>query len=258
MKYVIASMIVLMAIVGFASAWSETNTLQYQYTKQMSMEAGINTTAFIGANSGAQFSEPNSPYGTQSADIKNTLTGLTATLVPVNGATPDTHNMLTQGGSATVFAQSPNPEAPSDVMQSATATAFQNMALSGAFTDAAATFSNSADATVGNISVHTAFEHLDSGPAAVEVEAEPATDEATLLGPHAGTTITELNMGQSATVDMEKLQAVNAIPTLSGQSQLWGGFSGAYTLVPGNNPAVDVDIQGVEQNFWMTDPIKGK
>lgn len=250
MKAVFALLAVAAAIVGTAAAWDETNTLSYNFQKVINAQADEHPEWLIDATSGADFTQPNDPYGADaSARVENTLIDLALTPATISGQTVDTHDVLTQYGSATTFEESPNLQKPCDNIYSASATAGENLALSGLYTDAIATLDNTATVSVADYTAETfpeAFGHVN----AVEIEAEPAGDG----GAVGGTVFPEANMGSAATVGLNELQAAGAFPTMSGSFTQWGSFSGAYnSLAPDGLPAeMDIDtapLGAAEQQF---------
>lgn len=206
------------------------------------------------ASSSAQFTGDGA-YGTENGFVGNSISSITAVLQPVVYGTasvlPDTHDVLTQYGSATVATTSPDLQT-NNVIKSGTATAGENLALSGNYGGAdgkevQALFNNVAAVGVDGVNVETAPAHSDyptSSDSATEGGIFSAQIEAE------GAHIVDANLGQSATVGFQKIAAIGAVPTMSGGVNNWASFSGAYGL----NGAMPTDIEASvanEQGFSM-------
>jgi hypothetical protein len=183
--------------------------------------------------------------------VSNYIDNIMAELVPVYGNTPDTHDVLTQYGSAVVSTKAPDLQNPAGVIKSGTATAGENLALSGnygMYTDrdsVSALFSNLADVSIGGITASTAPDRSDyprspDTPGRFSAEIEPEN----------GARIVDANLGSSATVGFEKINAIGAIPTLSGGVQNWASFSGAYNPNGGNVNDIEASVAN-EQGFTL-------
>lgn len=250
MKTIVVIMAVALALVGAAAAWEETNTLSYNFKKVIDTQAGEHPEWFTGSTSQASFTQPTGPFSTSpgsadaSATVKNTLTGLVinAPITPavstkINGQTVDTEDVLTQYGSAKVFEESPNTQKPAEDIYTASATAGENIALSGLYTNTQAQFANVANVHVQDYTATTApeaFGHLNQ----VSIEGEPAGDHGSI----GGTVFSEANMGSEATVGVNELQAAGALATMSGSFTQWGNFAGAYNSIDPTTMPASVDI----------------
>jgi hypothetical protein len=268
MKTIIVLLAVTMALVGAAAAWDSTNNLQYTYTKTVNTQAGENlpffftpatTTPAGDASSSAQFTGDGA-YGTENGFVGNSIANIVAVLQPVTyGKTsvlPDTHDVLTQFGSATVSTTSPDLQSD-NVIKSGTATAGENLALSGNYGGAdgkevQALFNNVAAVGVDGVNVETApvrGDYPTSSDSATEGGIFSAQIEAE------GGNIVDANLGQSATVGFQKIAAIGAVPTMSGGVNNWASFSGAYGLTNANGVySMPTDIEASvanEQGFSM-------
>jgi len=274
MKAIIVLLAVAVAIIGSAAAWDSTNQLNYQYTKTVNTQAGENLPWFgptgttptgQDAQSGASFSGIGA-YGAENGAVSNQVLDIIATLQPVTygkaAVLPDTHDVLTQSGSATVSTTSPDLQTD-NVIKSGTASACENLALSGNYGGGEgklvqALFDNNAAVGVDGVNVATApeiqglnpnqrFDYPISGdndPAfSAQIEAEDAY-------------IVDANLGSSASVGFEKIAAIGAIPTMSGGQAAWANFAGAYPVSQtGNIGDLETSIAG-EQGFQMTSNFK--
>lgn len=253
MKTIVVLMAVALALVGAAAAWEETNTLSYNFVKDVKTQAGEHLNWFDNTISGAGFIQPNDPYGGDVRKVSptsgltppkkgdddsyalviNQLKDITVKSQPINGQTVNTHDILTQYGSAKVYEEAPDTQAPTNSIYTASATAGENIALSGLYTDAVATLDNRAWVGVADYNAQT-FPEAGKHTNQVEIESEGVGDHAPL-----GTVFSEANMGSQATVGINELQAVGALATLSGSFSQWGGFSGAYNAI---NPALPASV----------------
>jgi len=269
MKAIFVLLAVTMALVGAAAAWDSANNLQYTYTKTVNTQAGENLPFFFtpaagtkpadDASSSAQFTGDGA-YGTENGFVGNSISSLTAVLQPVVYGTasvlPDTHDVLTQYGSATVATTSPDLQ-KNNVIKSGTATAGENMALSGNYgggdgKEVQALFNNVAAVGVDGVNVETAPARTDyptSSDSATEGGIFSSQIEAE------GGFIVDANLGQSANVGFQKLAAIGAVPTMSGGVNNWASFSGAYGLTDAKGVySMPTDIEASvanEQGFSM-------
>src|SRR5271157_1153672 len=219
MNAVIALLAVIVVLIGFAAAWDSTNYLQYQYTKVVDTQAGEHLDWFGPSSSSAEFGAPGA-YGAESVHVASSVEDIQADLKPVYGTTPNTHDVLTQYGSATVGTKSPDLQNPSGIIMFGTATSGQNLELSGNFAGIIqALFCNTADVGVSGITASTAPKVDSNGDKDPLFSAQIDTGDANIV---------DANLGQSATVDFQQISAIGAVPTLSGGIQSWGSFSGAY------------------------------
>jgi hypothetical protein len=265
MKAIFVLLAVTMALVGAAAAWDSANNLQYTYTKTVNTQAGENlpffftpvtTTPAKDASSSAQFTGDGA-YGTENGFVGNSIADLIAVLQPVTYGTasvkPDTHDVLTQYGSATVATTSPDLQ-KNNVIKSGTATAGENLALSGNYGGAEgnmvqALFNNVAAVGVDGVNVETAPARSDYPTSSDKDPAFSAQIEAE------GGFIVDANLGQSANVGFQKLAAIGAVPTMSGGVNNWASFSGAYGLTDAKGVySMPTDIEASvanEQGFSM-------
>ena len=270
MKAIFVLLAVTMALVGAAAAWDSVNNLQYTYTKTVNTQAGENLPFFFtpaagtkpadDASSSAQFTGDGA-YGTENGFVGNSISSLTAVLQPVvygtSSVLPDTHDVLTQYGSAVVGTKAPDLQKPCDVIKFGTATAGENLALSGNYgggdgKEVQALFNNVAAVGVDGVNVETAPARTDyptSSDSATEGGIFSSQIEAE------GGFIVDANLGQSATVGFEKIAAIGAVPTMSGGVNNWASFSGAYGLTNANGVySMPTDIEASvanEQGFSM-------
>lgn len=242
MKAIIALLAAALALTGFAAAWDSTNYLQYQYTKMVDTQAGEHLDWFSQSSSGAQF-EASGAYGAESAHVAGSVEDIQADLNSVYGITPHTHDVLTQFGSATVSTASGDLQNPSGIIILGTATSGQNLELSGNYAGTIqALFSNTADVGVGGITASTAPKVDSNGDHDPLFSAQIDTGDANIV---------DANLGQSATVGFQQINAIGAVPTLSGDVQAWGSFSGAYNTNGGDIKDIVIYVAN-EQDFSLT------
>lgn len=263
MKTILVLLAVL-AMIGFAAAWETTEQMQYAYQKSISQQAGETTSWLQGATSNAGFSS-NSAYGTDKASVSNTLTTLSANLQTAPGSTsvPDTHDSLSQGGSATFATNAPDLENPAGVKASGTATTSQTVSLSGLYCGDLATVTNGQRGGVYALFDQTAATGLNGANTNVDVvgNANTAGDWPMVTDTYTGTPVTEpkfsasvetptgqygntefveATLGQAISSGFEQLQAVGATPTMSGSQTNYAGFAGAFNPTGG---VVQVETQ---------------
>jgi hypothetical protein len=242
MNAVIALLAVTVALVGFAAAWDSTNYLQYQFTKMVDTQAGEHLDWFGPSSSSAEFGASGA-YGAEGAHVASSVEDIQAGLKPVYGTTPNTHDILTQYGSATVGTASPDLQNPCGVIKFGTATSGQNLELSGNFAGIIqALFCNTADVGVSGITASTAPKVDSNGDKDPLFSAQIDTGDANIV---------DANLGQSATVDFQQISAIGAVPTLSGGVQSWGSFSGAYNPNGGDIKDIMISVAN-EQDFSLT------
>lgn len=243
------TVIVLLAfmVIGMSSAWEETNYLNYQFKKVVDSQAGENLQWFSGVSSSANFNEYG-PYGYSGANVKNYASGVYADRIFYQGQSVDTNDVLTQYGSATLGSKSPDLEKPGEVMSFGSATAGQNMALSGLFNYVQFWGDNYAQVSQGQDSAYTYFER-DNPDLMYPSISIWANDDSRF---------TNADMGMASTVGFEQLMAPGSVPTMSGGYNAWGSFSGAYDLTPDGSESgytdvdISVDLSGAEsQGFHM-------
>jgi hypothetical protein len=213
MKALIA-MVAFLAIIGIAGAWEETNYLNYQFNKVVDAQADEFPEWFNGVSSHASFYSYNGPYGYEGAYVNNYASSLSTTSPGYDGQAVDTHDVLTQYGSAVVGSKSPDLEAPGDVMSFGTVTAGQNMAISGLYTSASFTGENYASVYGNEIDAYTYPQYY-----------YPTVN----IWAGGDTQFVEADMGTAATVGFEQLMAPGAYPTMSGGFKAWGEFDGAFS-----------------------------
>ncbi|MGA9098835.1 MAG: hypothetical protein WB392_07890 [Methanotrichaceae archaeon] len=235
---ILVLMLAAMAMIGFAAAWDTTEQMQYTYQKTVDTQADQHLDWLDGTYSSASFGSQTG-YGQSSGYMDNGVSDLTADLQPVNGLLPDTHNSLTQSGSAVATTSAPNLEDPSGIQYSGQASTSEDIHLSGNYADASALFNQYTGTGMnswgcGNsneLSVYGYSNPYSTGWTGPSVETD---------GCNAGNTrFVEADLGQSMSIGYQQLNAPGADPTMSGMSGAWAGFSGAYTT----NGASSADIQ---------------
>lgn len=233
-----AIILVAFMVIGISGAWEETNYLNYQFQKVIDTQAGENLQWFSGVQSSANFNEYG-PYGYSGANVKNYAAGVYADQIFYEGQSMDTNDVLTQYGSATLRSQSPDLQTPGEVMSFGSATAGQNMALSGLFNYVQFWGENFAQVSQGGDSAYTFSDQNDL-----------AMYPSISIWAKDNSRFTGANMGTAATVGFEQLMAPGAIPTLSGGYNTWGSFAGAY------DPTADISISGYTDSDIRVDLSK--
>jgi hypothetical protein len=250
MKSIIVLLVAAMALVGFASAWTSTNILEYGYTKEVKTQAGENLDWFDGVNSnddqitksGADFISEGA-FGTEYAIISNELRDVDANLVKVPGCdyttTPSTKDTLTQGGYAIVFTEAPDMQLGCNLKKYAVANAWQELDLSGNFAGqsgaATAEFDNNVEVGIGGTTV----------VADADMETEVDT------GNNDGDRVIDAIMGSSITGGFKEINAAGAKPTMFGSVEGWAGFEGAYDN--GNEQHVGIQTYVDGSGDWDMD-----
>ncbi|MGD0953706.1 MAG: hypothetical protein ABR985_15180 [Methanotrichaceae archaeon] len=193
------------------------------------------------SSSSAEFGSSGA-YGPESAHVASSVEDIQADLKPVYGTTPDTHDVLIQFGSATVSTASGDLQDPSGIIMFGTATSGQNLDLCGNYAGTIqALFSNTADVGVSGITASTAPKVDSNGDKDPLFSAQIDTGDANIV---------DANLGQSTTVGFQQINAIGAVPTLSGDVQTWGSFSGAYN--PNGRDIKDIVISVAnEQDFSL-------
>jgi hypothetical protein len=238
MKSIIVLLVAAMALVGFASAWTSTNCLEYQYTKTVETQAGEHLNWFADGTdttSGADFNSKGA-YGREYAEINNELDEVDANLKDVAGCyatTPTTKDTLTQGGYAIVFTEAPDLQKPCDLKKFAIANAWQELDLSGNYADKYCNgrlYDEAAEATFKS--------DVEVGIDSIKVEANSCVDTSVVTGEN--DRIIDAIMGGSITAGFSEINAVGANPTMFGSVDGWSGFEGAY----GPYGSIDTYVDG--------------
>lgn len=237
-------MLMAFMVIGISGAWEETNNLNYQFQKVVDTQAGENLQWFSGVRSSANFYEFG-PYGYSGGDVSNYASGVYADQIFYEGQNADTEDVLTQYGSATLGSRSPDLQTPGEFMSFGSATSGQNMAFSGLFNYVQFWGDNYAQLSQGGDSVYSYFD-WDS----------PDDYPSIRIWANDDSRFTEANMGTATTVGFEQLMAPDAIPTMSGSFNAWGGFAGAYNPYDSeggySQSDIDVDLSGAaSQGFAM-------
>lgn len=246
----IVLLVAVLAMVGFASAWETTEQMQYAYQKSVSMQAGQDLTWLTGATSSAQY-QSNTAYGQSNAFVSNGVTAIVAPLQTVTGSTslPDTHNTLTQTGSATTTTSAPDLENPAGIKISGTASTSEDLHLSGNYggcTGVAAEALLKENAVVGvdgtNVAGITNNPATNPGnwPSTSTSSENPFTGM--IETANSNSYVVEADIGASTTSGFQQIQAVGALPTMSGSSSSYAGFSGAYAT--SGMPSVETSVAG--------------
>ena len=233
-----AIILVAFMVIGISGAWEETNYLNYQFQKVIDTQAGENLEWFSEVQSSADFHDSGPRYYGNVApyiSVSNYVKSVYADQIFYEGQSVDTKDVLTQYGSAILKSQSPDLQTPGEVMSFGSATAGQNMALSGLFNYVQFWGDNHAEISLGSDAAYTHNKWDD-----------PARYPSIRIWANDDFRFTEANMGTEATIGLEKLMAPGAIPTLSGGYNAWGSFDGAYDPTGSenwhNNPDIRVDL----------------
>ena len=218
------------------------------------------------------------------------------------GTWGDTNDSLTQTGGATTTTSAPDLESPADTKISGQATTSTDLHLSGNYGGAECTnvntealFSQHAAVGVGSINVvgqtnnpgtydpNTGIVSDDwphtTGDSAGNPTAEPWSPpywgspyenpfSAAIRSASGnqyvdtGTNWIEADLGQSTTAGFEQIQAEGALPTMSGSSSAYAGFSGAYNLNAGQMPQIETMVAdstgfGMFSNWGSTGTFTG-
>lgn len=228
MKAIIVLLVAAMALVGAAAAWDTTESLSYQYTKTVDVQAGIipyfitgptpqTPTSGTPTQSGAYSTSKSSDGGASNTIlVQNAITALSA---PITGTglqdSSDTHNTLIQGGYGKIITNADDPES-TGVKNSGTATAYTELDLSGRFSDgASATFVQ--NAVVG------APSHFGS-PNDISMGQSTLTPS---IATHNGATVIEPVLGGSTKADFTELQDGSPV-RYSGLTTEIAGFNMAF------------------------------
>lgn len=141
----IVLMLAVLAMVGYASAWDQTQDVVYKYTNTFYMQADdpecffednpYTTNCIEGAQSGAHFIGA-TPYGKAAGDVENLLLFVESNTVGSGLCQPSQTLTLTQGGEAVVVdrakdSQDKYPEVTANVYN------YQNLHFSGDYTGGA-------------------------------------------------------------------------------------------------------------------------
>lgn len=230
--------------IGITGAWEESNYLNYQFQKVIDTQAGENLQWFSGTQSGANFFGYG-PNGYLGADTSSYASSVYADEIFYQGQYTDTYGVLTQYGSASIGSKSADFTTPGEIMSFGSATAGQNVALSGLYNYAQFWGDNYAQVSQGEDSAYTYFD-WDSALAYPSVS----------IWANGDSRFTQASMGMAANVGFEQLMAPEAIPVMSGGYNAWGSFAGAYN--PNEDQwgyfqsDVNVDLSGAgKQGFIM-------
>ena len=198
--------------------------------------------------------------------------------------TPDTSNSITQTGGATSTTSAPDLENPAGIKESGTATTSEDLSLSGNYGGAACTNSNTEALftqhaavgidgvdVVGQTNYPGTYGNPDTDqassnwPATTGSQAgsgtwtapywgspyeNPFSAAVECAGPNlsgylgTGSYWVEADLGQSTTAGYEQIQAEGALPTMSGSSSAYAGFSGAYNTNAGQMPEIETMVAG--------------
>ncbi len=129
-------MLAVLAMIGSAVAWDSTDTLVYEYTHDMYIQAGDPASLFPGTTSQASFLS-NGPYGDQEGYVANKLVAASSQeTTPSTGLLQQSQTLtLTQGGKAVVATQALDSQ-DTNAEIAASVTNYQNMHFSGQYTGA--------------------------------------------------------------------------------------------------------------------------
>jgi hypothetical protein len=244
MKSIIVLLVAAMALVGFASAWTSQNCLEYQYTKVVKTQAGEHLDWFdgvegqsnIATQSSASFTSEGE-YGTESASILNRLDDVDANLIELPGcaltATPTTKDTLTQGGYAIVFTEAPDLQEPCNLKKFGVANAWEEIDLSGNY----AGQSGAATADLYN-EVNVGIDGIAVQANTVNMQTEVDT------GNNDGDRVVDAIMGSSITAGFKEINAYGAVPTMFGNVDAWAGFEGAYEAGNDNYVGIHTYVDG--------------
>jgi hypothetical protein len=223
MRTIALLLMAALTLVGAASAWSTTEDLFYQYSKEVDIQGGQDLGLLI-ANSYASASSPNAygDYGWNSMSVSNSVWDVSANLLPVNGATPDTENTVTQWGAAQIVTNAPDLEDPCGIQFAGAAIAGQEVGLSGNYNDVYVGLDSYANVGVWN-------EEYDPVNGVWNYDETYASGYGGSDGTVTSTdAFIEATIGQSVEVDLEQINAPGADATFSGEVTSWTGFDGAY------------------------------
>jgi hypothetical protein len=229
-----------LALVGSASAWTEVETLAYQFTDTVDMQAGQNLdwlTSYSGAY--ADSANPYAQYAGVYMSVSNDIYSIYAPLQPVNDQAPDTHNTVTQYGASVFTANAPDLENPCGIQWAANSLVGQELALSGNYNDVTANMQSSAYWDIWD-------DDTDWMPRGYAYSSPAVTSI-----PY-GDAFIEANLGQSIEVGLEQINAVGALPTMSGEQTVFAGFDGAYDADGDGDISVDTFVDG-NANFYNYD-----
>jgi hypothetical protein len=224
--------------VGFASAWTSTNCLEYQYTKTVETQAGEHLNWFADGTdttSGADFNSKGA-YGREYAEINNELDEVDANLKDVAGCyatTPTTKDTLTQGGYAIVFTEAPDLQEPCNLKKFGVANAWEEIDLSGNY----AGQSGAATADLYN-EVNVGIDGIAVQANTVNMQTEVDT------GNNDGDRVVDAIMGSSITAGFKEINAYGAVPTMFGNVDAWAGFEGAYEAGNDNYVGIHTYVDG--------------
>jgi len=222
---IVALMIAALAMIGFAAAWDTTEQMQYQYQKTVDTQAGENLQWLDGASSYAGFNSQTG-YGNSNAWTDNFVGGISASAQPVDGLSTNTDDYVAQSGSAIVQTASPDLENPSGIQYAGQASTSDDVHLSGNYADASATFGQCAGLNMD--SWNGCGNNNDFGVSGSSCPWDNGNTGSSIQAGY-NTNFVEADLGQSTSVGYEQINAPGALPTMSGSSSAWAGFSGAYT-----------------------------
>ncbi|MGA9098042.1 MAG: hypothetical protein WB392_03835 [Methanotrichaceae archaeon] len=265
MKTIILLLAVL-AMVGFAAAWDTTEQMQYAYQKTVNEQANQNLDWLSSATSSAQ-SSSQTGYGPSNTYVSNGVTAIVAPLQNVAtgslSTAPDTSNSITQSGSAEVTTSAPDLQNPAGIKFAGTASTSELVSLSGNYGNpcggvaAEALLTQKADVGVGGVNVagitNNPAWNPDNWPETTTSSENPMTG---MVETSWNTNVVEASIGASTTSGLQQIQAEGALPTMSGSSSSYAGFSGAYSTNSGYMPQVETSVAG-STGFGMFNTFSG-
>jgi len=255
MKNIVLVLLAALALIGSAAAWTDSETLYYQFQKQIYMQADDPSKLIAGTTSGAFFKQPMADLDPNCANVQNPFSygdanGAVANkLVQANGNSPgsvipDQTMTLTQTGGASITTKAPGADVAPEIV--ASMNTYQNMhfsgiygAVSGDARGVMAEFESTGAVGVGssNLLMGTESENSNYNDiGSVEV-----------LDSDGDAIFTSGDVGVSAIGGFTQDKTYNGPMLISGSTNAWAGFGGA--VLPDAGDKIQTNTGMLETTF---------
>lgn len=229
MKMTILLLEVVLAMVGFATAWDINDQMQYAYQKTASQQTGQPLSWLSLAQSDADFAS-GTAYGADQASVANGPEIINGKLQTANSNTslPYTNDSLSQSqdGSTTGTTAAPDLESPDGITASGQAADPESISQF---------YGSNTSVTDGVYALFLQKEGVDLSIADIlgtvaiggnrpEASGQGETQYSSAIETGASSFIVKANLGEPTTAGFDQIQAEGSIPTTSGGDSTYAGI----------------------------------